>query len=47
MARYFYTQLDALSPAVDVLMKDLPGAESSPEELLAVLKAAVEVYYRI
>ena len=37
-----HLQLDALSPAVDVLIKDLPVSESC-EQSLGVLKRAVEV----
>ena len=38
----FLLQLDALSPAVDVLIRDLPGSEGH-EQSLKVLKAAVQV----
>ncbi len=38
----FLLQLDALSPAVDVLIRDLPGSEGS-EQSLRVLRAAVQV----
>ena len=37
-----YMQLDALSPAVDVLVRDLPE-HSTQEEAVLTLRAAVEV----
>ena len=37
-----YFQLDALSPAVDTLMRDLPGV-TSHEQYIEILRTAVEV----
>ena len=39
---FFCTQLDALNPAVDVLMRGLPGAISY-EQCIEVLRIAIEV----
>jgi len=38
----YHTQLDALSPAVDVLVRDLPES-STREKAVLTLKTAVEV----
>jgi len=40
----YHTQLDALSPAVDVLVRDLPES-STREKAVLTLKTAVEVWY--